>query len=1117
MKRFISAGLIAAAVFMAAPAVSYAAGLSSSQVSAIVSLLQSFGANTSVIANVQAALTGQPTTPSVTQSLSQTAPTTTTCPTYQPPLCSAGQTPVSPGTGKDGCSLPPVCQGTSGSLTVTMQLVPAQTVPPGTINMQFARETLDATASSEDVHVGGLPILFTGNVADLSNCAVSIDGNRISNVVPTLPAIGQMNFVFTSPLTVSKGSAAIVSVACNISSGAQNGDSYTISTVYEHNGEYAAYGAVTGTHIVPNTIAGQSGPFTVSSGTLTETAANTSVAQPAMSLVAAGSSGVTIGSVKFHASGEGVLLTKVGLTLANGTYAGAPSNDVIQAYLYNGSSQVGTAVFAAGTTATSVLSTPVNLPKDTDVILTIKADIASVGVSSPAGAGDLLKIDPLNAQGSGVSTGRTVSAAATPGVSGVRIVKSYPFVVFISNATNPNGVNVTLEKFSITANPAGPVGIGKFTFSIPSSGATASNFKLYAYSDGNSQPVGSQGNGTGQVGSTVPSGQSAAFSAATPVEIPAGATYYFSLLGTVSPNANVNNWVISPTLLGDGTALSPSLQQLSTVAGSSNFVWSPNDNHTSAPSDSDWANGYSVLSFLSTGISQPGGGVTTAAPTCMLSVTSSSLSSGQSTTLSWASTNATSGSISSVGAVTPLASGSVMVSPTQTTTYTGTFSGSGGTVTCSASVTVTATPSAPPSIGLTSAQISAIVSLLNSFGAPQAVIAKVQTALIGGTIPAPSSQTPYITESQVSAIMSLLQSFGASPSIQQNVNNALRGAVANVYISASVVPQSAVNQSGTVQFAWNVQNAPSGAGLEIGITGAALDAGDATLAYRNIVSPTLLNGTAGTFVTTAHQTSIPSNGQMTFAPSYATQYLPISGPVNFTVLDSSGTVLARTTSPFTITGSNSVQASATIDQSSLTTTSSLPVLTGTVNNASGLFVEITLGPTNGTGFNPTITGNHWSGSAPVTLIPGTYPVSVTNLSSGAVLATGTLTVTTTSGQPTVSIYYPTSSSVFTAGSSIQLGFSSSNPLATFDVQLIGKAYVYDYGNVNPPEAGGKLNFTLPSNALPSNYTSLSGYEFLIYYNGSQIASSPSFTITAPATTAPAASATIDQSSLTATS
>jgi hypothetical protein len=107
--------------------------------------------------------------------------------------------------------------------------------------------------------------------------------------------------------------------------------------------------------------------------------------------------------------------------------------------------------------------------------------------------------------------------------------------------------------------------------------------------------------------------------------------------------------------------------------------------------------------------------------------------------------------------------------------------------------------------------------------------------------------------------------------------------------------------------------------------------------------------------------------------------------------------------------------------------------------------------------------------------------------------------------------------VFTAGSSIQLGFSSSNPLATFDVQLIGKAYVYDYGNVNPPEAGGKLNFTLPSNALPSNYTSLSGYEFLIYYNGSQIASSPSFTITAPATTAPVASATIDPGSLTTTS
>jgi len=111
-----------------------------------------------------------------------------------------------------------------------------------------------------------------------------------------------------------------------------------------------------------------------------------------------------------------------------------------------------------------------------------------------------------------------------------------------------------------------------------------------------------------------------------------------------------------------------------------------------------------------------------------------------------------------------------------------------------------------------------------------------------------------------------------------------------------------------------------------------------------------------------------------------------------------------------------------------------------------------------------------------------------------------ITLTSSTQQPTVSVYYPTANSTFTVGSPIQLGFSSSNALATFDVQLGGKAYGHDYGNVNAPESGARLNFTVPTDALPSNYSSLSGYQFQIYYNGSLVASSPSFTINSPTQT-----------------
>lgn len=82
---------------------------------------------------------------------------------------------------------------------------------------------------------------------------------------------------------------------------------------------------------------------------------------------------------------------------------------------------------------------------------------------------------------------------------------------------------------------------------------------------------------------------------------------------------------------------------------------------------------------------------TSQAPACSLSLNPTSITSGANSTLSWTSSNATSGSITSgVGSVAPVASGSVSVSATSDTTYTGVFSGAGGTVTCSATLTITA-------------------------------------------------------------------------------------------------------------------------------------------------------------------------------------------------------------------------------------------------------------------------------------------------------------------------------------------------------------------------------------------------------------------------------------------
>lgn len=75
------------------------------------------------------------------------------------------------------------------------------------------------------------------------------------------------------------------------------------------------------------------------------------------------------------------------------------------------------------------------------------------------------------------------------------------------------------------------------------------------------------------------------------------------------------------------------------------------------------------------------------APTCILNANPSSITLGQSSILTWSSTNATHATISSIGAVSP--NGSQSVSPLLTTTYFGTFWNTQGTTECSTTLTVT--------------------------------------------------------------------------------------------------------------------------------------------------------------------------------------------------------------------------------------------------------------------------------------------------------------------------------------------------------------------------------------------------------------------------------------------
>jgi peptidoglycan-associated lipoprotein len=90
------------------------------------------------------------------------------------------------------------------------------------------------------------------------------------------------------------------------------------------------------------------------------------------------------------------------------------------------------------------------------------------------------------------------------------------------------------------------------------------------------------------------------------------------------------------------------------------------------------------------------------APTASLSANPNTIQKGQSTTLSWQTTNAKDVTIDGIGAVQP--NGSQQVTPADSTTYHLTAKGDGGSQEATARVTVTAPPPPPPPPPSTSEQ-----------------------------------------------------------------------------------------------------------------------------------------------------------------------------------------------------------------------------------------------------------------------------------------------------------------------------------------------------------------------------------------------------------------------------
>lgn len=513
------------------------------------------------------------------------------------------------------------------ALAVTMSSSPAsQAIVAGGQGVTFANVQLDASQSGEDVRMSSIPLRLAvasgAAVGDLSSCQL-FNGSTAINTGSNVPSSldGTDTFTFDNSITIAKGTVTTLTVKCNVSSSAADTGTYTWSV--NSSDTFTATGVTSGQSVSSVAVTtGNSGTMTVGTATLTVALDSSS---PAYSLATAGSSGVVLGVYKYSAAKEAVTLNRIGLQLSADS-ATSSAADLSGVTLWANGVQIGTAEFTgANRNATSTLSTPVTVPKDGDLVVTVKGNLAAQGPSQGSHPGALLSVDAdvngasgnKNTQGTGAASGTTVGATGSTAVSGVRVFKSYPTVARLTpaSATLIAQSGVELYRFSVSANAAGPIAVNKMVVNIATSSAstangttTVTNLKVYAYTD-SALSSGVSGFTDGQVVATIATLANGNNNATTssPVTVPMGSTYYFKVTGDVSQIAGSTGsaGTVTTKIVGDSAFPTPVATLMSNATGlisSYNFVWSPlSTTTTAAAANVDWTNGYSVPGLPSGG------------------------------------------------------------------------------------------------------------------------------------------------------------------------------------------------------------------------------------------------------------------------------------------------------------------------------------------------------------------------------------------------------------------------------------------------------------------------------------------------------------------------------------
>lgn len=512
-------------------------------------------------------------------------------------------------------------------ITLTLSDDPlSQNIPAGAKEIIFANFIFDTSLSDEDIKLNSLPaqFSFSGNPRDVSRCRIFKGSEPLISESKAVSPSSNFNsgsslvFNFDAPFIISKTSITALTLKCNVSDTAADGNFYRFGL----SGSPVLFSLNTDSEI-PVKTAQNVGNFM----TVIRVASFSVSKSPAVSAykIYNENQNAEVGILRFSAVNDDIKITQVGLKITENILGQINfSSNLGEISLWSDNKKIGIVDFSENKNSTVVSLTedfiiPVNGSKD----LLIKAMFLEIGPNKAGKDGAFVKIDyngqnPDLTKGVALNTGADLisSSKISTDFWGAVSYKSNPVFMPYNMPDNKleNGQDKVLMRFKIKANDAGDIGIYKFTLKMQPVGVKISGINIYGFIDeAHSLPAPGLINGkiSGLNKNLTSKNQVEIYSADRDgkprlLQITKGNTYYFEVRGVITETTKRSSLITE--VLGD-----PKKHKLKTLMGTikeidaddnDNFLWTPNANGLTNSFDSDWTNGYGVEGLLRGMISQ---------------------------------------------------------------------------------------------------------------------------------------------------------------------------------------------------------------------------------------------------------------------------------------------------------------------------------------------------------------------------------------------------------------------------------------------------------------------------------------------------------------------------------